>query len=76
MLISLLSPLCLFTGSSRVKKLSHNPNKVSQKDKRGSRAYLDEAMDGHRVQRGRGAATREAAQKRAEEESIYLSIII
>ena len=68
MLIPLLSPLCLFIGSSHVKKLSHNPNKFSRKDKRGTRAYLDETEDGRRVQRDRGAAAREAAQKRVEEE--------
>ena len=67
MLIPLLSPLCLFIGSSRHKQMSHNPNKVTQKDKRGTRAYLDETEDGRRVQRDRGAAAREAAQKRAEE---------
>ena len=68
MLIPLLSPLCLFTGSSRVKKMSHNSNKVTRKDKRGTRAYLDETEDGRRVQRDRGATAREAAEKRAEEE--------
>ena len=68
MLIPLLPPLCLFTGSSCVKKLSHNPNKVTRKEKRGSRAYLDPTEDGGWVQRDRGAAAREAAQKRAEEE--------
>ena len=67
MLIPLLPSLCLFTGSSRVKKLSHNPNKVTRKDKRGTQATLDQTEDGSWVQRDRGAAAREAAQKKAEE---------
>ena len=68
MLIPLLSPLYLFTGSSRVKKLSHISNKVSRKDKRGTRATLIQNEEGEWVQFDRGAAAREAAEKRAEEE--------
>ena len=69
MLIPLLPPLCLLTGSShRLKKITHNPNKVTRKDKRGTRAYLDPTEDGHLVQRDRGAAAREAARQKAEEE--------
>ena len=40
---------------------------MPRKDKRGSRAYLDTTEEGVRVQRDRGAAAREAAQKKAEE---------
>ena len=57
MLISLLPPFCLLTGSShRLKKISHHPTKVTRKEKRGNRAYLDRTEDGRRVQRDRGAA--------------------
>ena len=66
MLIPLLPPICLFTGKPRVKKLGHRPNNPSRKERRGSRCYLDETEDGRRVQRDRGAAAREAAQKKAE----------
>ena len=66
MLIPLLSPIYLFTCSSRVKKLSHNPNKVTRKDKRGTRATLVQNEEGDWRQRDRGAAAREAAEKRAE----------
>ena len=69
MLIPLLPSLCLLTGSShRLKKISHPPNKVSRKEKRGNRAYFDQDEDGRRVVRDRGAAAREAARQRAEEE--------
>ena len=69
MLIPLLPPFCLLTGSShRLKKISHHPTKVTRKEKRGNCAYLDRNEDGRRVQRDRGAAAREAAQRRAEEE--------
>ena len=69
MLITLLSSICLLTGSShRLKKISHPPNKVSRKEKRGNRAYFDQDEDGRRVVRDRGAAAREAARQKAEEE--------
>ena len=69
MLITLLSSICLLTGSShRLKKISHPPKKVTRKEKRGNRSYFDQDEDGRRVVRDRGAAAREAAQRRAEEE--------
>ena len=62
-------PFCLLTGSShRLKKISHHPTKVTRKEKRGNRAYLDRTEDGRLVQRDRGAAAREAERRRAEEE--------
>ena len=68
MLIPLLSFIC-FTGSShRLKKISHPPNKVSRKERRGNRAYFDQDEEGRRVVRDSGAAAREAARQKAEEE--------
>ena len=55
-----------FTDYRRYKSTAHNPNKPSRKEKRGSRCYLDATEDGCHVQRDRGTAAREAAQKKAE----------
>ena len=62
----MLSSISFFTDNRRYKSSAHNPNKPSRKEKRRSRAYMDETEDGRRVQRDRGAAAREAAQKKAE----------
>ena len=66
MLIPMLSSISFFTDNRRYKTPAHNSNKPTRKEKRGSRAYLDETEDGRRVQRDRGVAAREAAQKNAE----------